>query len=67
MYRPASAAGIFSSNLGENKVGHSEGHPDQAAFERALGQAVLDAGELYQQAQDKSLEVVRKAFPALML
>lgn len=65
--RPASAAGIFTSNLGQSKSSHSAGRPDQDAFELALGHQVLDNEQLYRQMQDRSLMEVHKAFPELVL
>lgn len=64
---PASAAGIFNSNLkaGENKL--SEGSPDQTAFEAALGHAVLDADELYAERERASLTALWEIFPTLEL
>ncbi|ORY79288.1 hypothetical protein BCR35DRAFT_279423 [Leucosporidium creatinivorum] len=66
-FLPASAAGIFSSNLGENKAGHSKGNPDQAGFEKSLGHAVLEAEDIYRTSEEQSLQEVRKAFPAVTL
>ncbi|KAM0748544.1 DUF1338-domain-containing protein [Meredithblackwellia eburnea MCA 4105] len=66
-FLPASAAGIFNSNLnaGENKV--VAGTPDQEAFEEALGSKVVDANVIYRERQSKSLALVRKAFPELVV
>ncbi len=58
-FLPASAAGIFSSNLGGDAV-VVEGKPDQAAFEAALGGKVQDSHELYSQEEQASIARVRK-------
>ncbi|AKM08912.1 2-oxoadipate dioxygenase/decarboxylase HglS [Croceicoccus naphthovorans] len=53
-FLPVSAAGIFRSNLGDeaNSTGH--GNPQQAAFESALGRAVLDPFTLYAEEERRS-------------
>lgn len=55
-FLPVSAAGIFQSNLGENGQGDYQQQSNQQAFEQALGRQVIDADELYQQAQQQSIE-----------
>lgn len=54
-FLPVSAAGIFQSNLGQNRSGESAGQANQAAFEEALGGPVMDELALYRQRQDGSL------------
>lgn len=61
--RPASAAGIFNSNLNAGDATIKAGTPDQSAFEAALGSPVLDADALYAARERASLELVRAAFP----
>lgn len=63
-FLPASAAGIFSSNLGGDAV-VVEGKPDQAAFEKALGGKVQDSHELYRAEEEESIARVRKALGLL--
>lgn len=58
-FLPVSAAGIFQSNLGGDTSSVSSGNPSQAAFEAALGCAVLDEFTLYQQQQQDSLDRLR--------
>ncbi|WP_297196039.1 VOC family protein [uncultured Pluralibacter sp.] len=53
-FLPVSAAGIFQSNLGGEAQARSTGSASRAAFEDALGCAVLDEFALYQQAEDRS-------------
>ncbi|KHL24815.1 hypothetical protein PK98_13060 [Croceibacterium mercuriale] len=54
-FLPVSAAGIFRSNLGAGDAADSyAAGGSQAAFEDALGRAVLDPFALYQAAQDRS-------------
>ena len=61
-FLPASAAGIFASNL--TPAGGSGGPvppsiscgPDQISFERALGRPIIDEMELYEGSQQESLE-----------
>ncbi|KAK4058380.1 hypothetical protein OIO90_000538 [Microbotryomycetes sp. JL221] len=64
-FLPASAAGIFTSNLGATKAQQHVGKPDQVAFEKALGRPVLHADTLYRQMQDDSIKVVLAAFPGV--
>lgn len=58
-FLPASAAGIFQSNLG-NDVSVVVGGPDKAAFERDLGKSVIDEMDLYEASQQESLDLVAK-------
>lgn len=59
-FLPASAAGIFQSNLGDHESTTKEGPPGQAAFEASLGVKVHDYFELYARMQQDSIdEVVR--------
>ncbi|WP_121115568.1 2-oxoadipate dioxygenase/decarboxylase HglS [Croceibacterium ferulae] len=54
-FLPVSAAGIFRSNLGAGDAADSyAAGGSQAAFEEALGRAVLDPFVLYQAAQERS-------------
>ncbi|MTD29060.1 2-oxoadipate dioxygenase/decarboxylase HglS [Erwinia sorbitola] len=55
-FLPVSAAGIFQSNLGNDTQRVSSGNPSQAAFEQALGAAVIDEFTLYQQLQQDSID-----------
>lgn len=58
-FLPFSAAGIFQSNLGKNRT--TEGnlgrlaYPDQEGLETALGCRLIDADDLYMQAESESL------------
>lgn len=55
-FLPASAAGIFHSNLGDLKnLTIRQGGPDREAFEEALGVKVLDGDALYQAQQLESM------------
>ena len=53
-FLPVSAAGIFQSNLGDGETGAAYTSPNKAAFEEALGCAVLDECALYDQRQRES-------------
>lgn len=71
-FLPASAAGIFQSNLsskGDDGIEGGDGSPpkkqqppilsvgpDQAAFEKAIGRKVVDEMELYARSQQESLD-----------
>lgn len=62
-FLPASAAGIFQSNLGDNaKNDHADAVSSQVEFEHALGKSVLDENALYatlsQQSLDDSLKTL---------
>jgi len=54
-FLPVSAAGIFQSNLGTEKGHVSAGNPNKAAFESALGAAVIDEFSLYETIQTQSI------------
>ena len=54
-FLPVSAAGIFQSNLQEDKPSEYAGASNQAEFEHALGAGVYDEMTLYTAMQDKSL------------
>ena len=54
-FLPVSAAGIFRSNLGAQRPAIAANSGDRAAFETALGVAVIDADTLYAQAEHESL------------
>ncbi|KAI5450968.1 hypothetical protein NCC49_002461 [Naganishia albida] len=64
-FLPASAAGIFHSNLGDlkglqiGKVG-----PDRESFERALGAKVVDGDALYQEQQVGSMKAILESLRA---
>lgn len=58
-FLPASAAGIFQSNLGQ-EVSVISGGPDKMAFESALGRQVIDEMDLYEASQQESLDLVAK-------
>lgn len=60
-FLPASAAGIFQSNLDSNRS-LSGVSGDRAAFEVALGTSVMDYFDMYQEEEDASLELVRSYF-----
>ncbi|KAK4051874.1 hypothetical protein OIV83_002579 [Microbotryomycetes sp. JL201] len=66
-FLPASAAGIFTSNLGATKANQITGRPDQAAFEADLGRPVLHADTLYRQMQDESIKMVLARYPGVRL
>ena len=55
-FLPVSAAGIFQSNLKDNKQSSYQGNSNQADFEKALGRPVYDELELYSKLQQQSLE-----------
>ncbi|TNC14576.1 VOC family protein [Methylobacterium terricola] len=60
-FLPVSAAGIFSSNLGdEGQENHAE-RAARAAFERDLGASVFDEDALYAAAERDSIEATRAA------
>lgn len=54
-FLPVSAAGIFQSNLGNERQARSQGHSSKAEFEKALGAPVQDEIALYAQRQTASL------------
>lgn len=55
-FLPVSAAGIFQSNLHDDKQSSYEGNSNQQEFENALGACVHNELELYQAMQAQSLE-----------
>ncbi len=55
-FLPVSAAGIFQSNLHDEKQSDYEGSSNQQEFEQALGADVYDELALYQRLQSQSLE-----------
>lgn len=55
-FLPVSAAGIFKSNLQQDKQSNYDGHSNQHDFEQALGACVYDELSLYEDIQAKSLE-----------
>lgn len=57
-FLPVSAAGIFQSNLGSDKGAVSSGNPNQAAFEAALGRAVINEFSLYAAIEEASLQSI---------
>lgn len=58
-FLPASAAGIFQSNLGEGTAILNNG-PDQEALHRALGREVISEMSLYEVSQQELLDRVAK-------
>lgn len=59
-FLPVSAAGIFKSNLADQKKQEIPHNPNQAAFEKDLGMKVIDSFSLYESIQDESLANVFK-------
>ena len=55
-FLPVSAAGIFRSNLGDDDNWMEESSSNQTAFEAALGTAVLDPFQLYEEQSQDSLQ-----------
>lgn len=64
-FLPASAAGIFQSNLSSGDAVKAptitRSGPDQKAFEDALGQKVIDEFSLYEASQRESLDLAAAA------
>ncbi|NMV39221.1 2-oxoadipate dioxygenase/decarboxylase HglS [Ralstonia insidiosa] len=58
-FLPVSAAGIFQSNLGGEEQKQYQAHAAQQAFEAALGAHVHDEIELYEAAQQRSVDQLR--------
>ena len=56
-FLPVSAAGIFQSNLGDGAQGHYAGNSNRAAFEQALGRSTIDELQLYEQTQQRSMDI----------
>ena len=59
-FLPVSAAGIFQSNLGDERRDDLQASPNRAAFEQALGASVSDELALYAAEQEASLRVALK-------
>jgi uncharacterized glyoxalase superfamily metalloenzyme YdcJ len=55
-FLPVSAAGIFQSNLQQDKQSNYDGNSNQQEFEQALGTNVYDELALYEDIQNRSLE-----------
>jgi uncharacterized glyoxalase superfamily metalloenzyme YdcJ len=55
-FLPVSAAGIFQSNLQQDKQSNYDGNSNQQEFEQALGTNVHDELALYEDIQNRSLE-----------
>ncbi|HYA81667.1 MAG TPA: VOC family protein [Methylocystis sp.] len=55
-FLPASAAGIFRSNLGDDAAETAETNSNRQALEAALGEKIVDEIALYQQEETQSLE-----------
>lgn len=55
-FLPVSAAGIFSSNLGDSTLSISVGSPDQTAFEEALGEKTINPFEWYEKLEKESIQ-----------
>ncbi|WP_201593576.1 VOC family protein [Psychrobacter sp. Pi2-51] len=55
-FLPVSAAGIFQSNLQQDKQSNYDGNSNQQEFEQALGTNVYDELVLYEDIQNRSLE-----------
>ncbi len=55
-FLPVSAAGIFTSNLGDDAIQTIKADANQAAFESDLGTAVIDGFNLYARKEQKSLQ-----------
>lgn len=63
-FLPVSAAGIFQSNLGGTEQRNYQANEAQEAFERDLGAPVLDEFELYEAAQQRSIDSALAALDA---
>lgn len=59
-FLPASAAGIFQSNLGPQSADVHGGGPRQQDFEAALGGPVLSYFDIYAEAESRSIKEVVK-------
>lgn len=60
-FLPVSAAGIFTSNLGDDASQTIAATPNQHAFEKALGRNITDGFEIYQAKQEASLKATLEA------
>ncbi|MCF5817041.1 DUF1338 family protein, partial [Pseudomonas sp. PA-1-2A] len=56
-FLPVSAAGIFQSNLGDGAQSHYAGNSNRDAFEQALGRRTIDELQLYEQTQQRSMDI----------
>lgn len=61
-FLPASAAGIFQSNLCDDGVHHQSGLPNKEGFERALGCSVLNEFDIYSNIEQLSIAVCLDVF-----
>lgn len=59
-FLPVSAAGIFTSNLGDDDRQNIQATPNQQAFEAALGMRAVDPFQLYEAKQQASLKCALK-------
>lgn len=64
-FLPVSAAGIFQSNLGDNKAADITQNGNQTLFENQLGAAVLDEFEHYARIEVNSKTMCMKHFEVL--
>ncbi|WP_420884192.1 VOC family protein [Psychrobacter saeujeotis] len=55
-FLPVSAAGIFQSNLQQDKQSNYDGNSNQHEFEQALGASIYDELALYEEIQAQSLK-----------
>lgn len=60
-FLPVSAAGIFSSNLGDEGQQNHREQSERAAFEAALGASVIDENTVYAVAEKASIDDARDA------
>lgn len=60
-FLPVSAAGIFQSNLADDKRQAMQQSPNQKSFEDDLGSSVIDSFSLYERLQKESLDRTLKA------
>ncbi|MNG92459.1 hypothetical protein D3C79_513960 [compost metagenome] len=60
-FLPVSAAGIFQSNLGDNRHAQYNAASSRSAFEQALGAEVIDELALYGQTQQRSINACAQA------
>lgn len=63
-FLPVSAAGIFQSNLGTDAQSNAGSRGNRGAFEAALRRDVLDETALYANAEERSIEALRRALSA---
>ena len=62
-FLPVSAAGIFSSNLGDEGQRNHRQHAAKTAFEHDLGAKVADEDTLYARAETESVETTLSGLP----